>query len=513
MSDTITRVADLPPIRGSRGRLELLAQIGSLIATAWIVGNVASLPRAVFSAPASVVWRAVEFTLLAWLWSAAVALVLQFAIRRVEQVDLAGATLRTSRVAIWFAPATLLLYRFSVTTVIAALVLVVNATRLLYSQWRIVHPVEETVEPVFDAAILRGTGELPTSILNRHLGPALSVAMGLQIGISAALFRDHFLAGTMLTFSVALLTVFAISTGAWEPSRPPTLPRAIFGMFLTVLLAASLTILATGGGSGWAFWLGSGGNGDQNGKQNGDQASSPPLPDFFVGRPAAPAANQARGSADNPSSPIADPAIPGAGDVTGSFPGVILWPEIKPVTLLIAPMPTRPGAFAARSIPYGIPFGGEYWFFRPPFFRPPPRSFLERGTPAKVSFSTTDRWPLNMEAHQKLEPAIDVSCCSRIQVAVSNADRYPNTVSLELILRELPDKTSQSLGTMPVTSAPNLQEDPVSAVGETLEFAVPPEPRVRMFNELTVVYHRDRVRWDKSARVAIERFILIPRGR
>jgi hypothetical protein len=96
---------------------------------------------------------------------------------------------------------------------------------------------------------------------------------------------------------------------------------------------------------------------------------------------------------------------------------------------------------------------------------------------------------------------------------VSNADRYPNTVSLELILRELPDKTSQSLGTMPVTSAPNLETDPVSPVGETLEFVVPPEPRVRMFNELTVVYHRDRMRRDKSARVAIERFILIPRGR
>jgi hypothetical protein len=505
-------VADLPPIRGSRGRLELLAQIGSLIATAWIVGNVAALPRAVFSAPASVVWRAVEFTLLAWMWSAAVALVLQFAIRRVERVDLAGATLRTSRVAIWFAPATLLLYRFSVTTVIAALVLVVNATRLLYSQWRIIHPAEEPAEPAFYAAILLGTGELPTSILSRHLGPALSVAMGLQIGISAALFRHHFLAGTLLTLSVAMLTVFAISTGAWESSRPPTLPRAVFGMFLTVLLAVGLTILATGGGgSGWAFWLGSGGN--------GDEASAPPLPSFFVGRQAAPsgsqtaAAEQARGSADNPSSPIADPEIPGAGDVAGSFPGVILWPEIKPVTLLIAPMPTRSGDFAARAIPYGIPFGGEYWFFRPPFFRPPPRSFRKRGTPAKVSFSTTDRWPLNMEAHQKLEPAIDTSCCSRIQLAVSNADRYPNTVSLELILRDLPDKTSQSLGTVPVTSAPNLETDPVSPVGETLEFMVPPEPRVRMFNELTVVYHRDRMRWDKSARVAIERFILIPRGR
>lgn len=309
-----------------------------------------------------------------------------------------------------------------------------------------------------------------------------------------------------------MLTVFAISAGAWESSRPPTLPRAIFGMLLTVVLAAGLTIVATGGGgAGWAFWLGSGG---------GDEAWLPPLPDFFVGRQSARAGSesgapdQARGPADHPSSPNnSDPAIPGAGDVAGSFPGVILWPEIKPVTVLIAPLPARPGALAASSVPYGIPFGGEYWFFRPPFFKPPPGSFLERGTPSKASFSTTDRWPLNMEAHQKLDQPIDVSCCSRIQLSVTNADRYPNTVSLELILRDLPGTASQSLGTVPVTSLPNLDRDPVVPVGETLDFEVPAEPRVRSFNEMTVVYHRDRARRDKSARVAIERFILVPRGR
>jgi hypothetical protein len=479
----------------------LLAQIGSLVATAWIVGNVAALPRAAFSTPASVVWRAVEFTLLAWLWSAAVALVLQFAIRRVEQADLAGATLRTSLVAVWFAPATLLLYRFSAATVAAALVLVVNATRMLYTQWRIIHPADEPAPLASASNVLMGSGELPPPILTRHLGPALTVSMGLQIGVAAVLFRRHFIAGTVLTLSVALLTALAISAGAWESSRPPRLPRSAFGALLTVVLAAGLTILATGaGGSGWGFWLGSG---------SGDQASSSPLPDFFGGRqPAAP-----RQAANGRPAPPPNPLIPGAGDVAGSFPGVILWPEIQPVTTLIAPLPASPGAFAASSHPYGIPFGGEYWFFRPPFRRPPERSFLERGTPSKVSFSTTDHWPLNMEAHQKLDQPIDVSCCASIQLAVINADHYPHTVSLELILRDLPGDRSQSLGTVPVASVPDLQADPVVPVGETLDFVVPPEPRVHEFNELTVVYHRARLRWDKSARVAIRRFILVPRGR
>jgi hypothetical protein len=289
------------------------------------------------------------------------------------------------------------------------------------------------------------------------------------------------------------------------------LPRSIFGVLLTIVLAAGLTILATarGSGSGWGFGLGSGGD--------GDEASAPPLPSFFVGRqpssaaPASGSTDQARNTGNSQSVPRPDP-IPGAEDVAGSFPGVILWPEIKPVTILIAPMPVGPTAFAASSVPYGIPFGGEYWFFRPPFLKPPPRSFLERGTPSKVSFSTTDRWPLNMEAHQKLEQPIDAACCSRIQLAVSNADRYPHTISLELILREMPDELSQSLGIELVKSLPDLDKDPVSPVSETLDFVVPPEPRVHLFNELTVVYHRDRSRWDKSARVAVDRFILIPRG-
>jgi hypothetical protein len=117
-----------------------------------------------------------------------------------------------------------------------------------------------------------------------------------------------------------------------------------------------------------------------------------------------------------------------------------------------------------------------------------------------------------MEAHQKLEQPIDVSCCSRIQLTVSNADRYPHTISLELILRELPGELSQSLGIESLKSVPDPDKESVSPVSETLDFAVPPEPRVHVFNEITVVYHRDRSRRDKSARVAVERFILIPRG-
>jgi hypothetical protein len=118
-----------------------------------------------------------------------------------------------------------------------------------------------------------------------------------------------------------------------------------------------------------------------------------------------------------------------------------------------------------------------------------------------------------MEAHQKLDQPIDMSCCSRIQLAVSNADRYPRTVALELTLRNLPGGAPENLGSVPVLSVPDLKADPVVPVSETLDFAIPAKPHGSVFNEISVTFRRDWTRRDKSARISIERFILIPRGR
>jgi hypothetical protein len=194
---------------------------------------------------------------------------------------------------------------------------------------------------------------------------------------------------------------------------------------------------------------------------------------------------------------------------------VILWPEIKPVTTLVAPMPALgSNPFQGRPAqPLSIPFGGEYWLFRWPFAKPPSTSFFQRGSPSKLAFSSTDHTPLQMEAHQKLETPIDLRCCSRVELEVLNADRYPDTLTLELVLLNTePVRTlSQSLGDVPVTSRPDLSRDPVMPVRETLDFTVPALPSMDQFNELKIVFHRTRPRMDKSAKVAIERFVLLPR--
>ena len=48
-------------------------------------------------------------------------------------------------------------------------------------------------------------------------------------------------------------------------------------------------------------------------------------------------------------------------------------------------------------------------------------------------------------------------------------------------------------------------------MAETLDFAMPEAPVIEAFDEFKVVFLSDRRRMDKSARIAIDRFILVPR--
>ncbi len=91
-------------------------------------------------------------------------------------------------------------------------------------------------------------------------------------------------------------------------------------------------------------------------------------------------------------SPQLPPETPDSTNALGGFPGVILWPETKPVVTLIAPLPALgSNPFLGHpQRPLSIPFGGEYWLFRWPFERPPSNSFFKRGTPSKMTFSFSD---------------------------------------------------------------------------------------------------------------------------
>jgi hypothetical protein len=205
-------------------------------------------------------------------------------------------------------------------------------------------------------------------------------------------------------------------------------------------------------------------------------------------------------------------------DTGGDYAGVIMYPEVESHVTLVPPLPfmNRELFSEKRSEPLSIPFYGAYWFFKPPNRRPPPSSVTLRGTPEKKSFRSTSLVPLVMEAHQNLGRLFDVSCCSKIQIGVRNADRLPHTVGLELRLvnTTLAGAPFETLGIQAVESSPAWQPpaDPQPA-SEILTFPVPARPKIRQFDELSIRFIRARYREDRSARVGIERFILIPRGR
>ena len=197
--------------------------------------------------------------------------------------------------------------------------------------------------------------------------------------------------------------------------------------------------------------------------------------------------------------------------------GIILWPEKQVVTKLVAPTAagTAQLANSRPSDPLVIPFNGVYWFFKAPDVQPPKTSRQAHASPETVDIRSTDRRPLSIEAHDHLGNLIDLNCCSRIQIAIRNADRYPETVSLELVLvnTSLPSRPSESLGSMVVKSTRpwNIYAKP-APTSETLNFAIPRRPTLQRFDEVRIVFRLDRARADAGAKIAIDHFVLVPRG-
>ena len=474
-------------------RLEAWAHVAGIAATAWLVlpTTHGDLLRGILQG-----WIVAS---LALAWALIVFILLRLVVRNLSRVEVLPNTFRAGSAAVWFAPAILL--PLTPSGVLASVVLVMGATRLLCSQSA---TADWSAYP--DAKVLR-MGELSADAMPRHLLPALSVSFGLEAALCLMLLGHYAAASGLLSLSVATLTSIAIALGAWGESRPPNLPRSVFGLCLTFLLAM-VAGRFLGGGAGFGFGAGS-----------GTRAFFSPVP--------LPQAEADPVASIDPAKPkLPDPSLtppPGAtGEVTpdvrvsadanipGSFPGVIIWPDVKPEVTLVAPFPAvRSNAGPPAMLrPFVIPFGGEYWMFRWPFARPPRYSYFRRGSPTKLAFSTTDRTMLQMEALQKLDRTISLTCCSKIEVTVENSDRFAAGTKLELVVADTDNafKPPLSLGLQPLRAVGR----PGAPMLETLDFAVPPAPRLTQFDELKVVFHRDPHRQDHSSRVAIERFTLIP---
>jgi|ERR1017187_414315 hypothetical protein len=492
-----------------RSYFALGAQIASLFVTGCVVWTCAIWNVALLLEPLPIMigW-VLGLSLLAWFCCSGMFAGLHFLFAEPITAQNGRTLLRTSTAAVWFAPTALLLAEYSPAAMVAGLILVFCTTRVLYSEWRLAQgePERPLRAPYVDN--LFEDYAHPAPALFRQLVPALTLALFIQVGTVAGMMRYPLLAAACFALSAALLTAVGMAAGVIPQGKSRGLPVSTIASFLTVLLAAGLTVgPLTRGPMRSYHWFGNTGFLPSPGLLGTARAL---LSDaLYEGAPRTPRkASDAHGPAA-----VRVPRYEPAGDTgrigDNEFPGVILWPEVMPETTLVAPILSGTSFSAHATRPLGIPFSGQYWMFRAPHTRPPYGSFFRRGSPASLAFSTKDHAPLEMVAHHRLDQPIDLRCCRKIQVAIWNADHYPGTVALELILIDTGrrGRPSQSLGTSPVRSSPGSLP-----VRETLEFSIPTAPELRRFDEFEILFHRDRNRIDKSARIEIERFVLIPVG-
>jgi hypothetical protein len=196
--------------------------------------------------------------------------------------------------------------------------------------------------------------------------------------------------------------------------------------------------------------------------------------------------------------------------------GIILYPPPQKKEI-VAPVP-RTASLSGGAItkPTTIPFDGQYWYFKAPNRRPGDKAHIAHGKPidANVNPRSTDLDPLQMEAHQTLSPPIDLSCCSEIDIAITNADTRPGEIALLALVRNstTSGKAFQVLGEQTIPSSQPAQIPADRApVKEILRFHIPTLHTLRQFDEITILFMSAHQRSRAGAKVSIDSFELIPK--
>ncbi|HEU5232117.1 MAG TPA: hypothetical protein VFU50_04600 [Terriglobales bacterium] len=163
--------------------------------------------------------------------------------------------------------------------------------------------------------------------------------------------------------------------------------------------------------------------------------------------------------------------------------------------------------------PLHIPFTGSYWFFQDPFVRPPFDSVRAEGDPANVGVRSSNRKPLQMEAVQTLDEPIETRDIDKIKLAMLDADQNPQTISVELVLADtrtwgIP---MLSLGVERLEQSSDLM-NVMTSHSETEGFKVPLHCDLVRFNQIRLIFRLDPSRDRRAAAIAIDSFVLVPRG-
>jgi len=417
-------------------------------------------------------------------------------LRRQFETKIRETTLGTVAGAVWFAPLGVFLVQRSIWAVAAAVVLAIQVTSVLqlaHAGWH------RAVDPA-DA-----NGRVSGAIF-QYLPPPRSMAALLLPLCAAVSFQMAFTAALIghIAMAAALAGLGSVAVASHRTGARSTISTG--SAFRTAMMIALATLATAAGLAPYLevkhqLVLGGAGRSGNNIAQTTNA--------FPLGQRPAQFLNRSKRTINS---------IDAATGLIGSvYPGIVLLPEQQPHTILVPPLPAmRHGLLNVnRAAPLSIPFFGAYWFFKAPDTSPPVHSLRAYGSPAEHTFRSTDHSPLFMEATQNFGTSIDLSCCREIQIAISNADTYMGTVSLELILVNtiLVHRPSQPLGTALVKSRPGwtFYGDQPPAQPETLIFAIPTTTGLHSFDEITIRFKLDAPRTDTGAKIAIERFVFVPR--
>lgn len=433
-------------------RLTVALQVLSLAAAAWFVWFHSVAPRLSYEPPGVLLARAAFHLMFAAVCTGAITLCTYVVVLRGGLRPRLRSPLRSLSVAVWYAPAILVASSFSPVSVAASVILVISTTRVLVARWT--GPAEDKLSRGFTR---------PGALAWR--AAAALLASAAVHGAVLALSGGYRLPGVALVaFSACVLTALAMVTGAHTPRSNPVLPHSMLGVILTMVLALGVTAIR---------YAGSG----------RDAAGDRP----------------ARASAARKHPPQADPRLPREGD----FPGVILAAERPPeADKLLAPPPSRQHSGQTHS--RIIPFTGEYWLFRAPLHQPPPEtSFRATGSLLDYSFSTTDGFPLLIEARQRLDEPVPIDCCRAFEVTVFTEDLIPGSAWMELAVS---DSMRAALGSLTLGRA-----GLTSGGREVLSFGAPGNIWLSHFDEFRLSIHQAQ-RANKSLRIKIEGFALLARA-
>jgi hypothetical protein len=96
---------------------------------------------------------------------------------------------------------------------------------------------------------------------------------------------------------------------------------------------------------------------------------------------------------------------------------------------------------------------------------------------------------------------VELSCCAGLDIEITQRDGLAELL-LKVTLTDSQTKRNLELGTEPVGLN----------ASETLHYDIPSDAAIQKFDEIRVVYRRRMMSYSRSINLAIEGFLLVPRG-